>query len=188
MANQLTDSAARERLRRLVIRLQTVVIIALALLQVLNLSIRHQEAVSRTRANALELSRLLGEHMLVWVAAVDASLKQMVIHNGRIGGPNADDGDWLPVLQSAMSGLTYVGSMTVTDAEGTIQHSTIPELVGNRVGDSSSLLALPPIQMPELLPIRRFVVKRPIKLLSRLAGDWSGQREFSGNCCRYFYS
>jgi signal transduction histidine kinase len=64
------------------------------------------------------------------VAAVDASLKQLVLHSSRIGGPEAAANVWDPALTSAVAGMTSVGSISVTNANGTIRHSTISSLVG----------------------------------------------------------
>jgi signal transduction histidine kinase/ActR/RegA family two-component response regulator len=64
------------------------------------------------------------------VAAVDASLKQLVVHSARVGGPNAPPDSWQPILRTAIAGMSYVGSLTVTDSNGVIRHSTLPAVIG----------------------------------------------------------
>lgn len=125
-----TDSAARRRLRRSVIGFSAAVVVALALLQTISLWSRHRETVTATQARASDLTHILAEHMRSAVAAVDASLKQLVLHNHRVGGPAAPPEAWLPVLRTAIAGMSHVGSLTVTDADGVIRSSTIPALIG----------------------------------------------------------
>ena len=135
MADHLADSAAIERLRKWVIRIPTSLIILITLLQLLNLSIRHRDAINATRSRAAELSRLLAEDMRGSIIAVDGSLKQIALLNNNLGGPNASTADWQPVLQTAIAGLSFVGSITITDTNGVIRQSTIPDLVGQPRGD-----------------------------------------------------
>jgi signal transduction histidine kinase/ActR/RegA family two-component response regulator len=113
-----------------VIGVAVAVVVALILVQVVNLWSLYKQTVNDTRARATDLSYILAEHMQSSVAAVDSSLKQLVLHSGRVGGPNAPDNSWSPVLRTAKAGMSYVGSLTVTDADGVIRHSTIPALIG----------------------------------------------------------
>lgn len=131
------DSAPRRRLRIFVIGLSVAVVIALALLQIISLASRHRETVNATRSHAADLSLILAEHMNNAIAAVDASLKQLVLHNNRVGGPTAASESWLPFLGAAMAGMSHVGSLTVTDVDGVIRHSTVAILTGQSRRENS---------------------------------------------------
>src|SRR6266545_2819737 len=82
--DRLAGFAARGRLRTSVIGLTVAVVLALALLQGLNLWSRYRQTVSETQARTSDLTYMLTEHMRSSVAAVDASLKQLVLHNVRV--------------------------------------------------------------------------------------------------------
>ena len=126
----MKDAVPRKHLRTSVIGLCAAVVVALALLQAVNLFSRYRETLHATEAHATDLSLILAEHMRNAVGAVDASLKQLVLHSARVGGPTAPADSWLPILRTAMAGMSHVRSMSVTDANGVIRHSTIPELIG----------------------------------------------------------
>jgi signal transduction histidine kinase/ActR/RegA family two-component response regulator len=66
---------------------------------------------------------------------VDASLKQLCLHNIRVSGPSAPIDSWQPVLITAIAGMSYIGSFTVTDVNGMIRHSTFLEIVGQARGE-----------------------------------------------------
>jgi signal transduction histidine kinase len=106
------------------------IILALLLIQTVNLWSRHRETVQATEARASALANILAEHMRSAMGEVDASLKQLVLHSSRVGGPNASSDLWLPVLHSAMAGMSHLGSLTIVDSTGVIRHSTLPLLVG----------------------------------------------------------
>src|SRR5690348_11715492 len=63
-------------------------------------------------------------------AAFDASLRQLALHSGRVGGPSASDAEWAPALVAARAALSAVGSITVVDSAGVIRHSTQPLVLG----------------------------------------------------------
>jgi signal transduction histidine kinase/ActR/RegA family two-component response regulator len=69
-------------------------------------------------------------------AAFDASLRQLALHSGRIGGPSASDAEWAPALVAARAALSAVGSITVVDSAGIVRHSTQPLIVGRSRRDS----------------------------------------------------
>jgi len=130
MIDRLARFTGPTGLRRSVIILTIALVVALALLQAVNLWSRYNETVSDTQTKASDLSYILAEHMQSSVAAVDASLKQLVLHSSRVGGPGAPADLWSPVLRNAIAGMSYVGSLTITDADGVIRHSTLPALIG----------------------------------------------------------
>ena len=63
-------------------------------------------------------------------AAFDASLRQLALHSGRVGGPSASDAEWAPALVAARAALSAVGSITVVDSAGVVRHSTQPLILG----------------------------------------------------------
>ena len=95
-----------------------------------DLSWRRAEVVSTAEARAGNLASILTEYLHGTFSAGDASLRQLALHSRRIGGSGAPEADWGPSLASARAGLTGAGSISVTDAQGIIRHSTQPVLVG----------------------------------------------------------
>lgn len=83
---------------------------------------------AETRAS--NLVYILSAHMQEAVAALDASLVQIAVANQRLGGPTGDPDDWQAVLTGAVAGMPIGPSLSITDSNGIIRHSTIPELVG----------------------------------------------------------
>ena len=90
----------------------------------------HSEALLASRSRAENLALILSDHLNRTVSAIDTTLLQLTLHSMRVGGAAAPREAWDGVLTSALSGLTGVGSISVTDASGIIIHSTIPTLVG----------------------------------------------------------
>ncbi|HZS49162.1 MAG TPA: ATP-binding protein [Blastocatellia bacterium] len=130
MADELRESTAYQRLRKLVIWLPAALIIILISLQSLNLYVKRRDVINNTQIRTTELTRILADHMDSSVVAADTSLKQLAIHGARVGGPTARAEAWLPILQAAVAGMSYIGSLTVTDENGIIRHSTVPALIG----------------------------------------------------------
>jgi signal transduction histidine kinase/ActR/RegA family two-component response regulator len=85
-----------------------------------------QAAESRAANLALILGKYIGESL----AAGDAALRQLAIHNRRVGGPSAADAVWAPSLASARAGLASISSISVIDLNGIIRHSTRADLIG----------------------------------------------------------
>src|SRR6185369_17350679 len=83
---------------------------------------------SERRAN--NLVYILSAHMQEAVAALDASLVQIGAASARLGGPSGDAGDWNAVLIGAIAGMPNTGSLTVTDSEGVVRHSTVANVLG----------------------------------------------------------
>ncbi len=87
-------------------------------------------ALSTAETRAANVARMLSAYVQQTLAATDAALRQLVVHSRRVGGPGAPASDWQPVLVSTRAALSGVGSLSVTDAEGVIRHSTIEAIVG----------------------------------------------------------
>jgi len=130
MSERFSRLTGRAGLRKSVVILAVGFVIGVALLQTLNLWTRYRQTTVATEGKAEDLSYILAEHMQKSVQAVDTSLKQLVLHSSRVGGPTAQAEAWEPALRAAIAGMSYVGSLNVTDASGTIRHSTFPSLVG----------------------------------------------------------
>ena len=116
--------------KRAIATLTVALLLALSGLRTADLWWWRRQTLSAAEARAANLSSILSEYMRETFAAADASLRQLVLHSRRVGGPSAPAGAWLPTLASARAGLTSVGSITVTDAAGTIRHSTQPRIIG----------------------------------------------------------
>jgi two-component system NtrC family sensor kinase len=69
-------------------------------------------------------------------AAIDASLRQLALHSGRIGGPSASEAEWGPALVASRAALNAVGSISVTDSAGIIRHTTQPLVIGQSRRDN----------------------------------------------------
>ena len=106
------------------------VLVTLGGIRAADLSWRRAEVVRAAEARAGNLASILTEYLHGTFSAGDASLRQLALHSRRIGGSGAPDADWGPSLASARAGLTGAGSISVTDAQGIIRHSTQPVLVG----------------------------------------------------------
>jgi signal transduction histidine kinase len=89
-----------------------------------------QDALEAARARADNLALILSAYVGESFRAADASLRQLQLHSRRVGGPHVPGSAWAPSLTSAKAGLTGVGAITVVDREGTIRHSTRPQLEG----------------------------------------------------------
>src|SRR5437899_3566357 len=119
--------------RRIVI---AAVAFALALLAVEAFQAWHGYRAARTEAErrAANLVYILSAHMQEAVAALDASLVQIAAASARLGGPSGDADDWNAVLMGAIAGLPNTGSLSVTDREGVIRHSTVANVGQSRQG------------------------------------------------------
>src|SRR6185295_3114238 len=109
---------------------------ALALLAVQAFQAWNGYRTARTEAErrATNLVYILSAHMQEAAAALDASLAQIAAASARLGGPSGDADDWNAVLTGAIAGLPNTGSLSVTDSEGVIRHSTIANVGQSRQG------------------------------------------------------
>src|SRR3954464_7846130 len=106
------------------------VLITLGALRAADLYFRRVEVVRVAEARAGNLASILSEYVRDTFSAGDAALRQLALRSQRIGGPGASDAEWLPSPVSARPGLTGIGSISVTDAQGIVRHSTQPAIVG----------------------------------------------------------
>jgi signal transduction histidine kinase len=105
-------------------------LVAIAVLRAIDLWFWQVQTLAAAEARAGNLARILSEYVHESFAAGDAALRQLAIHSRRIGGPEASDAEWLPLLLAARAGLRGIGSISVVDAAGVIRHSTQPAIVG----------------------------------------------------------
>lgn len=73
---------------------------------------------------------MLAEYVRGSLAAFDTSLAQLAVHGRRIGGSAGPKETWNPILSAALAALGGSGSLSVTDADGVIRHSTLGRIVG----------------------------------------------------------
>jgi signal transduction histidine kinase len=99
-------------------------ILALALIRGADLWLRHDLVVASGAHRAESFSLVLAAYLRQTFSAADASLRQLALHAGRVGGPSAPDSAWMPALTSAQAAMTAVGSLSVVDRDGIITHST----------------------------------------------------------------
>src|SRR5882757_2585912 len=90
----------------------------------------YRTARSEAERRATNLVYILSAHMQEAVAALDASLVQIGAASTRLGGPSGDTGDWNAVLTGAIAGMPNTGSLSVTDSQGVIRHSTVENVLG----------------------------------------------------------
>ena len=116
--------------KRAIATLTAALLLGLSAIRLADLWWWRTQTLAAAEDRAANLSSILSEYMRETFAAGDTSLRQLVLHSRRVGGPTAPAASWTPTLVSARAGLTSIGSITVTDASGVIRHSTQPRIVG----------------------------------------------------------
>src|SRR3954468_20282225 len=106
------------------------IVITLGALRGADLYFRRAEVVRVAEARAGNLASILAEYGRDTFSAGDAALRQLPLRSQQIGGPAAADADWMPSLVAGRTGLTGIGAIAVTDAQGIVRHSTQPAIVG----------------------------------------------------------
>ncbi len=87
-------------------------------------------------SRAANLALILSEYVAEAFVGGDAALRQLALHNRRIGGVGASDEEWTPNLAAARAGLAGIGAISVIDREGVVRHSTRREIVGASRADN----------------------------------------------------
>jgi signal transduction histidine kinase len=111
------------------------VLIAVAALEIADLWWRRDNALKNAETRAANLDRVLAEYVRGSFASADAALRQLQVHGRRIGGSSAAKEDWDSILGPARAALPEIGSISVTDRQGTVTHSTVP-IVGQSRRDN----------------------------------------------------
>ena len=105
-------------------------LLSLVGLRGVDLQMRRQQILEAGDRRAENLASILAGYVHQTFAATDAALRQLAVHNQRVGGPSSPGVDWLPTLQAARIGLTGVTSLSVVDSSGIVRHSSQPRIVG----------------------------------------------------------
>jgi signal transduction histidine kinase len=123
-------AALRRRPKFNIIAVTLTVLIAVGTLKTADLWWRHQRALEAAETRATNMSFVLAEYIRGSFASADAAIRQLQLHGRRVGGANGSREDWEPMLASAKAALPESGSLSVTDASGTITHSTQRVIIG----------------------------------------------------------
>jgi signal transduction histidine kinase/CheY-like chemotaxis protein len=106
------------------------VLLLMAAVRVADLRWSRAETLKAAESRASNQAVIMAAYLAETFAAGDASLRQLALHNRRVGGPLAPSSEWAPSLASAKAGLTSVGAISVVDRDGIIRHSTRSDIVG----------------------------------------------------------
>jgi signal transduction histidine kinase len=128
--------AIRRRPKLNIIAFTLTVLVAVAGLVSADLWWRREHILNISDTRAANLATVLAEYIRGSFSSADAALRQLAVHGTRVGGPSASHDDWDPILAAAKAALPESGSITVTDAAGTITHSTIRSIVGESRRDN----------------------------------------------------
>lgn len=165
-------SAAEQtaRFRRTVLLALAVTFLAVVAVRLISLWTQYNEAIAAGRERAQHHALVIGDHFARSVALTDGSLIQIssIVTRLRSDAKFADD--LTPLLQQSLKTLQGVGSLTVTDANGTVTHSTIPQIVGESRKDRLAfqrLQANPDIPFVADAPYRSRLTNRLLIPLAR---------------------
>jgi signal transduction histidine kinase/CheY-like chemotaxis protein len=121
-----------QRLRKFTIAATTTgVLLFMAGVRVADLRWSRAETLKAAETRAANQAVIMSAYLAETFAAGDASLRQLALHNRRVGGPSAASTEWTPSLASAKAGLTSVGAITIVDRDGIIRHSTRSDIIGH---------------------------------------------------------
>jgi signal transduction histidine kinase len=116
-----------------------------------------RRALEEAETRAGNLAYVLSEYVRGSFGVTDASLRQLIVHARHVGGPRASADAWDPILAAAKASLPGGGSVTVTDREGRIVHSTQPAIVGGSRRDNYLFKRLSTLDHDELVVDRPFL-------------------------------
>jgi signal transduction histidine kinase/CheY-like chemotaxis protein len=128
----VVDARTRfDRPTKLLIAVSTLgLLVIVTAFAVADLSSLHGQAIADAEKRASNLALVLSEYLRELFVAGDSSLRQLAIYSPRAGGPKGPDSEWAPILSASKAALTGIGSLSVTDAEGIVRHSSLPEIIG----------------------------------------------------------
>jgi len=110
--------------------LTAAILLTVTVLRVLDQVEWRRQTLRGGEDRATNLALIVSEYLRESFASGDSALRQLAVHSRRVGGPTAPEEDWGPSLASARAGIRSIGSISVTDADGVIRHSTQPRFVG----------------------------------------------------------
>ncbi len=108
-------------------------------------------AIDDAEKRAANLALVLSEYLRELFATGDASLRQLAIYSPRAGGPTGPDSEWGPILSAAKAALSGIGSVTVTDENGIIRHSSQRAIIGQSRRDEYVFKQLAALKSDELI-------------------------------------
>jgi signal transduction histidine kinase/ActR/RegA family two-component response regulator len=128
----VVDARTRfDRPTKLLITVATLgLLVIVAVFAIADLSSLHGQAIADAEKRASNLALVLSEYLRELFVAGDSSLRQLAIYSPRAGGPKGPDSEWAPILSASKAALTGIGSLSVTDAEGIVRHSSLPAIIG----------------------------------------------------------
>jgi signal transduction histidine kinase len=147
----------QRRPRILIIAFTASVLVFVVTLQVTHLAGTRRHALEAAETRVDTLAHVLAEYVRGSFGVTDASLRQLIIHGRRVGGPHAGAGEWEPILTAAKASLPGSGSITVTDADGRIVHSTQAAIAGASRRDDYIYKRLSTLDRDELVVDRPFL-------------------------------
>jgi signal transduction histidine kinase/CheY-like chemotaxis protein len=130
------SGAVRRRPKLTIIAFTLTVLVAVGVLVAADLRWRRDRILTAADTRATNLAAVLAEYIRGSFTSADAALRQLAVHGRRIGGPSESHDAWDPILAAAKAALPESGSITVTDANGTITHSTQRLIVGQSRRDN----------------------------------------------------
>jgi signal transduction histidine kinase len=108
---------------------------AVAVIMLADLEFRRRQSLQSAGLRAANRALIASEYVRGRFALVDTSLRQLIVHGRRVRGLAPSD-EWSEMLEAAEASLPGSGSVSVTDAEGTIRYSTLPTIVGQSRRDN----------------------------------------------------
>jgi signal transduction histidine kinase/CheY-like chemotaxis protein len=161
------ETATLDRRPKLFIAASTLgILVLVTAFAVADLWFLRGRAIADAERRATNLALVLSEYLRELFAAGDSSLRQLAIYSPRAGGPPGPDSEWAPILSAAKAALTGIGSVTVTDAEGTIRHSSQRAIIGQSRRDDYVFKQLAALKSDELIVGTPFLtVVQPHRLI-----------------------
>jgi signal transduction histidine kinase/ActR/RegA family two-component response regulator len=159
-------AALQRRPKILVLAFTASVLLAVATLQTVSLWMRYDRTLRAAELRAGNLAFMLSEYVRGSFALADAALRQLTVHARRVGGATAPGDAWDPILAAAKASFPGSGSISVTDASGTIRRSTQRAILGQSRRDNYLFKQLVAIDRDELVVDRPFMPnQQPRRLL-----------------------
>jgi signal transduction histidine kinase/ActR/RegA family two-component response regulator len=161
------ETATLDRRPKLFIAASTLgILVLVTAFAVADLWFLRGRAIADAEQRATNLALVLSEYLRELFAAGDSSLRQLAIYSPRAGGPTGPDSEWAPILSAAKAALTGIGSVTVTDADGTIRHSSQRAIIGQSRRDDYVFKQLAALKSDELIVGTPFLtVVQPHRLI-----------------------
>jgi signal transduction histidine kinase/CheY-like chemotaxis protein len=156
-----------DRPTKLLITVSTLGLLALVtVFAVADLTALHERTIGDAERRASNLALVLSEYLRELFVAGDSSLRQLAIYSARAGGPAGPDSEWAPILSASKAALTGIGSLSVTDADGIIRHSSQRAIIGQSRKDDYVFKTLAGLKSDDLVVGTPFLtVPEPRRLI-----------------------